>query len=485
MVPELLARPGMAATTLQQARAILSALVGAFAIVTIAFIGSSIAALTVSNRIEAEAYDLLGNALPSVTQLMHAMSANHRLNASVQVLSRAPPADPELAGRVATDRAELDSSVATAMTTPDYPGEREFYEEQVRPRLTAVDRAADDLLDTLGRTPSDRRAILTFADGLGSATQELDEPLRSLAELNQGHAYRAAAAVLQSRLNAVRVGLYLDVASAVLAMIATAVLLRAGRRFALRAREEIERETDRARELDTFAQRVAHDLLNPMAGMSFALDSLARRRGDPESSRAVGTARRSLERARRMVEGIYAFSKSGARPEPGATAPLRTVVREAVDDQLSAEAESPPTIEVEPFEDLKVAMDRAVLGVVVSNLLSNAAKYTRDSAVRRITVRARMQGDRMHVEVEDTGPGVPIGMERAVFEPYRRVPGVTQPGLGLGLATVKRIVGAHGGDVGVRRAPKGGSVFWFEVPLGAAPRGQPAPSLGRPSPASR
>jgi nitrogen fixation/metabolism regulation signal transduction histidine kinase len=61
-----------------------------------------------------------------------------------------------------------------------------------------------------------------------------------------------------------------------------------------------------------------------------------------------------------------------------------------------------------------------------------------------------------------------------IFEPYRRGPGPTQPGLGLGLATVKRLVLAHGGRLGVRNAPSGGAVFWFDLPR--APETQPEES---------
>jgi len=69
----------------------------------------------------------------------------------------------------------------------------------------------------------------------------------------------------------------------------------------------------------------------------------------------------------------------------------------------------------------------------------------------------------VRVEVEDTGPGLPPGIEHSIFEPYVRAPGVTQPGLGLGLATVKRFADSHGGAVGVLRA-EAGTVFWFELP---------------------
>jgi signal transduction histidine kinase len=77
----------------------------------------------------------------------------------------------------------------------------------------------------------------------------------------------------------------------------------------------------------------------------------------------------------------------------------------------------------------------------------------------------------VRLEVEDTGPGIPEGFEDAIFEPYVRAPGVAQPGLGLGLATVKRYAVAHGGAVGARRTEHG-SLVWFELPR--APEDRPA-----------
>jgi signal transduction histidine kinase len=165
-----------------------------------------------------------------------------------------------------------------------------------------------------------------------------------------------------------------------------------------------------------------------------------------------------------MVRGIYAFSRAGARPAQGATAPLRATLLETVDELLAAENSSQPTVDMENFEEVEVAMDPAVLGVVLANLLSNALKFTRAAPVRHITMRATSADDHVHVEIEDTGPGVPPGLESTIFEPYRRAPGVKESGLGLGLATVKRMIVAHDGRLGVHNAPSGGAVFWFDVP---------------------
>ena len=79
-------------------------------------------------------------------------------------------------------------------------------------------------------------------------------------------------------------------------------------------------------------------------------------------------------------------------------------------------------------------------------------------------MRVQVTDARARVQVEDTGPGLPPGLEHSIFEPYVRAPGVTQPGLGLGLATMKRFADRHGGEVGAQ-CTEVGTVFWFELPL--------------------
>jgi signal transduction histidine kinase len=448
---------------LKQSR-LLYAIVGAFAVVALAFILSSVATFQASREIDTSSEDLLGNALPSVMELMRARTAQRRLDVDVDVMSRTRNSRGELLDELVNARADLDEKLRAAMSTPYYPGERALYNREVVPRLSLVDQHIEELRSAVASSPVDDEKVVATVAALSAAGNDLDDALASLAELNHVYAFDAASRIVRTREQSVRLMFWLGVASSMVALFAAAVAVAGASRFAQNARALLERENERAGELDVLAQRVAHDLLSPLAAVSLSLGNVARAHPDPDTARAVDRANRALERTRQMVSGIYGFSKAGARPVPGAAAPLRATVLEAVDEQLAAETKSPPTVDVQDFEEVEVAMDHAVLGVVLSNLLSNAFKFTRDSAVRVITVRATPTEDRMHVEIEDTGPGVSPGLESAIFEPYRRAPGLTQPGLGLGLATVKRVVLAHGGALGVRRAGSDGSVFWFEVP---------------------
>ena len=121
-----------------------------------------------------------------------------------------------------------------------------------------------------------------------------------------------------------------------------------------------------------------------------------------------------------------------------------------------------------PLRLASVACNKGLLTSALSNLVRNAITYLDGGPDKHVDVLAFDAGDRVRIEVRDNGPGLPPGAESRVFEPYVRGPGTAQPGLGLGLATVKRIVETHGGAVGVESRAGAGSRFWFELPKVAA-----------------
>ena len=85
--------------------------------------------------------------------------------------------------------------------------------------------------------------------------------------------------------------------------------------------------------------------------------------------------------------------------------------------------------------------------------------------------------EKFRTHERDTGsPEVQVALlTERIFEPWVRGPKTGVPGIGLGLATVKRLVESHGGAVGVRAGSRGGALFWFELPRVRAPIAEPAP----------
>ena len=454
----------------------------AFVAVAVVFLTAAVIEHRAAAGIDEEVADLETNSIPSVTHLMNARSSLRRLEIYGELLVDPPPGSAQtFLDEAQRAHAGLHSEIEQFAETPWYPGERELFENAVAPQIHRLD-AAFALMTALTREHAPRTELSKAAAELTTASGAADDAVNDVAKHNHVEADAAATRIRELRQRSVRLALALEVASSLLAVIAAALAIRVARRHALMLRETTELQTERAAELETFAQRVAHDLLSPLGTVMLALDAIRRNHGDDWTRDMAARATRSLGRSRDMVNGILTFARSGARPAQGARANVGAVVRAAVDELVAAEPESPPQVEIEPFDDVPVACDGVALGTVLANYLANAAKYTKDSPRRRITVRTLVGAKRVRVEVEDTGPGLPPSLVDTIFEPYVRAPDNDKPGLGLGLATAKRLALAYGGEVGVRKGDVG-AVFWVDVPRAPATATAPAVSTQPGAPA--
>jgi signal transduction histidine kinase len=219
----------------------------------------------------------------------------------------------------------------------------------------------------------------------------------------------------------------------------------------------------RATELEAFAGRVAHDLRNPLGAIALRIQTLRMRECPPD---AIEKLAENAARMDMLIEDLLEFARSGAAPDLGAHTRLRDVVDLVVADARLQAEHAGAELVIENVCDIEVCCTRGALASILGNLLENATKYVSEgTGAHRIFVRAGARNGRMHMEIADTGPGLPPGSETMVFEPFRRVGNHAQRGLGLGLATVKRIVEAYGGRVGVQSTPGRGAMFWVELPL--------------------
>jgi PAS domain S-box-containing protein len=148
---------------------------------------------------------------------------------------------------------------------------------------------------------------------------------------------------------------------------------------------------------------------------------------------------------------------------------LRRVLQEQCEAMLPlAEERGLDLREVCCDEDLVVFADRARLGQVVRELVSNALRFTDHGHVQ---VRARLLEGSVLVEVQDTGPGIAAERQATLFHAFRPVaernPQLRQ-GLGLGLSISRTLIDAMAGTLGVASKPGQGSRFWFTLPLAAS-----------------
>jgi signal transduction histidine kinase len=112
-----------------------------------------------------------------------------------------------------------------------------------------------------------------------------------------------------------------------------------------------------------------------------------------------------------------------------------------------------------------VTGDVAPLRAVLHNRGDNAAKYASGGRALELQVSSQETSSGHRIEVADRGPGIPEAEREDVFQPLVRLDR-TVKGAGLGLATCRRVVAAHGGRIGVEARNGGGAVFWFELPDG-------------------
>jgi signal transduction histidine kinase len=433
-----------------------------FAAIALGFLASTVYSEVRASAIDHEASQIEQNALPSVEALAAARAALRHLEvASDQYADASGDARERAATAMHAARDEVSRQLSLELATDVYPGE---------PALAAATTLAmndlDVLIDRLRElaTHDDTQAAVFAEQELRAGVERADAALGALMALNAQQGYSAVTRIAAIRAVSLRYAFLLTLGSVSFAVIAALFALRT-----LRRQREIERVhatllEERAGELEVFASRVAHDLLGPLAALSFTLSSLKRNaaRGLPLTE-PLARADACLKRSRLLVEGVLDFARSGGAPASGESANVRTTL-EGVLDEIRADDDGTELM-VEDFDgEARVTCPEPILASVLSNLLRNAVKYTAEQSERRVTARVFPRSSTVRIEVEDTGPGLPPGLESRLFQPYVRGPDNPRPGLGLGLATVRRFVEAYGGRVGVRSDPDHGCLFWFELP---------------------
>jgi signal transduction histidine kinase len=211
---------------------------------------------------------------------------------------------------------------------------------------------------------------------------------------------------------------------------------------------------------------VSHDLRNPVNTVFMAASLLLDAELSPEKQRAqLEVVRNAALMMNRLIQDLLDASRaeaSGLRLElrEEAMAPL---VREVVDAfaLTAAEKQIVLTHEIEP-DAPRSRVDRARLIQVLSNLISNALKFTPDGG--RITVRLQRRTHELLFSVTDTGIGISGKDIGHVFDRFWQAAKNKRAGVGLGLAICKAVVEAHGGRMWVESQEGKGSTFFFTLP---------------------
>jgi PAS domain S-box-containing protein len=220
------------------------------------------------------------------------------------------------------------------------------------------------------------------------------------------------------------------------------------------------------RELETFAYAVSHDLRAPLRALSGYSQALQEDFGDtlPGQARVyLDRIHQSAARMGQLIEGILALSRSSRGELRHDRVDLSALARQRL-AQLAEESGRQVRTAVE--DGLVVGGDERMLASVMTNLLDNAWKYTGATADPQIRVHAGEVNGRRGVCVSDNGAGFDMAHAERLFQPFQRLHREDQfPGIGIGLATVQRIVNRHGGEMAAVAAPGEGASFCIALPL--------------------
>jgi signal transduction histidine kinase len=223
--------------------------------------------------------------------------------------------------------------------------------------------------------------------------------------------------------------------------------------------------------LEAFAHSVSHDLRTPVrhigAFTQLVVDDSGNTLTDP-SRRDLNTVIGATQTLSRMIEGLLKFSRTGSGGLQMTSVELGGMVN-AVRRDLEEEAKGRQIRwKIGPLPTVKA--DATLLRQVLANLLSNAVKYTRHRPVAEIEITSQSgeQGETV-VVVRDNGVGFEMKYADKLFSVFKRLHSPEQfEGVGVGLATVRRIIERHGGKVWADAKVDQGATFCFSLPAAAS-----------------
>ena len=244
-------------------------------------------------------------------------------------------------------------------------------------------------------------------------------------------------------------------------------------------RQKMEQLADAGRRKDEFLAMLGHELRNPLAPVTTALQLMRLHSDEPlRVARARETVERQVEHMTRLIDDLLDVSRitRGKIELRHEAVVVSTLVARAVEAARPVIDERGHRLTLDlPDEPVTLSADPARLEQVLANLLNNAAKYT--DVGGRIWLRAFVDAGQLVVSVKDNGAGLTAEMREHVFELFVQGPEMrayTRGGLGIGLTLVRRLVEMHGGTVEARSdGPGQGSEFITRLPIRVV--SQPAP----------
>lgn len=215
-----------------------------------------------------------------------------------------------------------------------------------------------------------------------------------------------------------------------------------------------------------FAYIASHDLQEPLRTIGSYVSLLARRYGnqlDESAKLYIQFAVDGASRMQTLINDLLNYSRVGTQNLEKKTISADDILKKALTN-LQIRIEETGAI-VRSTDLPSIEADEARMTQVLQNLIANAIKFRKESAVPEVTIRALHESDQWIFSVSDNGIGFEEKYTDRIFEVFQRLHGVGKyQGNGIGLAICRRIIEHHGGRLWAQSTPGAGSTFSFSVP---------------------
>ncbi len=237
----------------------------------------------------------------------------------------------------------------------------------------------------------------------------------------------------------------------------------------------IERQNHELRHVNelknTFVGIVAHDLRSPLGVIEMAINYISDPSlglTDEDRSAMLTEVSKHTRHMLNLIDELLDVTQieSGTLQLTHTEIDIAAFVSEAVAQHSRMATTKEIKIVLEECDEGRVMADPQRLRQVIDNLISNAVKYSPLGS--QVVIRSRLTGERWRFSVQDQGPGIPPTERSRLFTEFGKLstrPTGGERSTGLGLAISRRMVEAHGGQIGVDSEPGQGSTFWFTLPL--------------------
>ncbi len=221
------------------------------------------------------------------------------------------------------------------------------------------------------------------------------------------------------------------------------------------------------KEMEAFTYSVSHDLRAPLR----AIDGYSRilledygERLNADGQTCLNNVRQSAKKMNQLIDDLLQFSRATRQAMEMVPVSLSDLADELLEAHARQEADRVVQVTVQP--GLETAGDPNLLRIAIENLISNAWKFTRQTANARIEVGQVPQSETMQpvYYVRDNGAGFDMQYAYRLFQPFQRLHSPEEfEGTGVGLATVQRIISRHNGQVWAEGIPNQGACFYFTI----------------------